>query len=357
MKKSEIEELIYKNYDWSKVNYEMTKLYIPPIKYGKVIKVIEGDIIIIGTKLAYIDDSLEETNIYRFVIYLDGILSPKYNSHSQSHLSLNKDDAKQSKDELSKFIYGRIVELRSLTIDKYGHLYAIVYLGSININEWMLEHNYAIKHKRMPKRRASGSDDILYDSDKYTEIKNNFLNDNNFIEDIRKSLLPDIKINSNNNLIKKTDCFLSHNWGDNKSNHNKISIINKALQKRGLITWFDENDMEGNIRYKMAEGIDNTSCVIVFITKQYRDKVNGIDMKDNCKYEFTYAVNQLGSHNMIPVVMEKEMCNTYDWKGELGAALSGMLYIDFIEENLKNEEDVQKKYDELYNMIKNIIKK
>ena len=40
---------------------------------------------------------------------------------------------------------------------------------------------------------------------------------------------------------KKTDCFLSHNWGDNNLNHKKIATINSALQKRGLVTWFDEN--------------------------------------------------------------------------------------------------------------------
>ena len=358
MNTKELEKIIYKNYDWSKVNYEMTTMYIPSIKFGKVIKVNDGDIITIGTKLTYIDDSKEiDTTIYRFIIYLDGISSPKIT------LRNNKDEANISKDELSKLIFGKMVEIKSLNIDKNGNLYATIFLDSINVNEWMLEHKYVIKHKKVPKRHKT-TDLANYDNNKYEnllslEVKNKFIEDIkksfNFEDFIKeKTILPSIK--NSNYLSKKTDCFLSHNWGENNSNHKKISLINKALQKRGLITWFDENNIEGNIRYKMAEGIDNTSCVIVFITKEYRDKVNGIDMKDNCKYEFTYSMNQLGSQNMIPIVMDKDMCITHQWKGELGAALGSMLYINFTEEKIKEYDDLEQKYDDIYNRIIKIIK-
>jgi hypothetical protein len=46
-----------------------------------------------------------------------------------------------------------------------------------------------------------------------------------------------------------------------------VKHINDALKKRGMQTWFDENKIDGNIRYKMAEGIDKTRCYIVFNTK------------------------------------------------------------------------------------------
>lgn len=335
MKTSELEKFIYKNYDWSRINYESTTLYIPPIKYGKVIKVYDGNTIIIATILPYIDYLKEEIPIYRFIIYLDGISS--------------KDNAKISKDELSKFIFGRIIEIKYIRCDKHEHLYATIFLDSININEWMIEHKYAIKYKKCLERRKTENDETL------NELYIEHINIRNSINS-QKSILPNIYPNINN-YLKKSDCFLSHNWGKNKSNHIKVKLINEALQKRGLITWFDENEIEGNIRYKMAEGIDNTLCVLVFITKEYRDKVNGIDMKDNCKYEFTYAVNQLGSQNMLPIVMEKEMYNTYEWKGELGAALGSMLYFDIIEETIKTKIELEKKYDDLYNMIKKIIKK
>lgn len=374
MKTSELEKLIFRNYDWSKVNYEMTCSYIPPIKYGKVVKVNDGNTITIATKLAYIDDTNEESNIYRFIIYLDSVCVSKNSLLTES----DKINIKVSKDELSKLIFGRIVELKDINTHNNGHLYATVFLDSININDWMLEHKYVIKCKNN-KRRVSENNITLYESESEfetynkqkdslsVEIKQKILEEIISLDDIKKSIrksfdfqnntiLPDIKPKINNCLFKKFDCFLSHNWGVDNINHKKISLINEALLKRGLKTWFDEKEMEGNIRFKMAEGIDNTSCVIVFITQQYRDKVNSINMKDNCKYEFTYAVNQLGPHNMIPIIMEKEMCNTYDWKGELGAALGSMLYINFTEEKLKNRIELEKKYDDIYNTIIKIIK-
>ena len=67
METKELEQLIYKNYDWDKVNYEISTLYTPPIKYGKVIKVYEGDTILIATKLPYIDDTKKNSLIYSII--------------------------------------------------------------------------------------------------------------------------------------------------------------------------------------------------------------------------------------------------------------------------------------------------
>ena len=44
--------------------------------------------------------------------------------------------------------------------------------------------------------------------------------------------------------------FLTHDWGkdaEGRDNHKRVSKINKALKERGLITWFDEDRMEGSI--------------------------------------------------------------------------------------------------------------
>ena len=130
-----------------------------------------------------------------------------------------------------------------------------------------------------------------------------------------------------------------------------------------LKTWFDETQMDGNIRFRMAEGIDNTKCVVVFITKEYRDKVNGIDMTDNCKYEFSYAMNQLGSQNMIPVVLEAEMRDTKKWKGELGAALGSMMYVDLSVASLSKDQKeteetmIELKYEDISRKIRKIVER
>ena len=51
----------------------------------------------------------------------------------------------------------------------------------------------------------------------------------------------------------------------------------------------------GDINQRMAEGIDESACVLVFVTRRYIDKAggygpNGAD--DNVKFEFDYALRR-----------------------------------------------------------------
>ena len=126
--------------------------------------------------------------------------------------------------------------------------------------------------------------------------------------------------------VVHTHCFLTHNWAG--GNHERVAAVNRALKARGLSVWFDDERMTGQVQQVMANGIENTQCVVVFITSLYRDKVNGVDLRDNCHYEFAYACRQLGPQRMVPVVMEATMRNTSEWKGILGANLGGLLFID-----------------------------
>ena len=131
------------------------------------------------------------------------------------------------------------------------------------------------------------------------------------------------------NILKnKTDVFLTHNWGPNQANHQRVAEVNRALKARGLTTWFDDEKMEGNVKQKMVEGIDNASCVVVFITKQYIDKVGGPNPEDNCQLEFGYSARRKTSKRMVPVVMEPEVRDTSSWSGEVGMVLGGLLYVD-----------------------------
>ena len=84
----------------------------------------------------------------------------------------------------------------------------------------------------------------------------------------------------------------------------------------------------------MTKGIENTKCMVVIITEEYKRKVNGDDMGDNCYYEFAYGVEQLRPQKMIPVVMEGGMCNPREWRGELGGALGTILFANLIEDDV-----------------------
>ena len=106
------------------------------------------------------------------------------------------------------------------------------------------------------------------------------------------------------------DAFLTHDWGDDelgRSNHARVAEVNRLLKAAGFVTWFDEDRMQGDIVSQMANGIDSSAAVLVFVTENYCIKVagagrNGAD--DNCKKEFDYASRRKGIEKMIAAVME-----------------------------------------------------
>jgi hypothetical protein len=321
------------------------------------LKIYTGDTFVLATKIPFFHETIETAPICKFTIHLDSVTAP-----------IDKENGSITKEALIKKIEHQVVQLRDISTDRHGKIYAKVFLAEENVNEWLVKNNYGVRSKNGKKRRMSESDSILslpslesvkpfYScKDIIPEHTNtNTLSIDNFI-------LPSIQ-RQNTNLSTastsiKTDCFLSHNWGEQNKNHHFVKRVNLELQKRGLKTWFDENQMDGNIRFRMAEGIDNTKCVVVFITKEYRDKVNGIDMTDNCKYEFSYAMNQLGSQNMIPVVLETEMRDTKKWKGELGAALGSMMYVDLSQASLMKEETMlELKYEDISRKIRKMVER
>jgi endonuclease YncB( thermonuclease family) len=119
------------------IEYNNTIKYIPSITYGKVVKVYDGDTITIA---AYLDS--DRSVVYRFSVRLNGIDSPEIKGKTETEKNL----AKKSRDALYNLIYGKIVKLENISIEKYGRLLANVVCDGINVNNWMLENNYAVSY-------------------------------------------------------------------------------------------------------------------------------------------------------------------------------------------------------------------
>jgi len=149
---------------------------------------------------------------------------------------------------------------------------------------------------------------------------------------------------------EKYDIFLTHDWGTATTqflNHRRVSAVNAKLSALGLKTWFDEERMEGwNVRDQMTRGISRAHCVIVFITERYASKINSANPADNCYCEFNFAVHQVSTQKMIPVVMEEAMKDTKRWQGRLAAELANNLYVNMsdviakiVPESIENTEE------------------
>jgi micrococcal nuclease len=128
----------------SSADWLNTVPFVPPVTSGKVIKVYDGDTITIASKLPFIDSP-----IYKFPVRLLGIDCPEIKGSTETEKNL----AKSARDALSTRINGKIVLLKNVSTEKYGRLLAEVYIDGENMNQWMLDNNYAIKYDGGTKSR------------------------------------------------------------------------------------------------------------------------------------------------------------------------------------------------------------
>ena len=114
--------------------------FTPAVKFGKVIKVYDGDSITIVAK------PYDNYPVYRFSVRLNGIDTPELRTKYDNEKRL----AIIARDALSEKILGKVVRLENVDSEKYGRLLADIYLDSLsdseNICEWMVKNNHAIEY-------------------------------------------------------------------------------------------------------------------------------------------------------------------------------------------------------------------
>lgn len=120
------------------IQYNNTVPFVPNIKYGKVIKVYDGDTIIIAAKYP----STTDNTMYRFSVRLNGIDSPEIKGKTNAEKEL----ARKSRDMLHDLIYNKVVSLENVKTEKYGRLLADVHFNNTCINTWMLDNGLAIPY-------------------------------------------------------------------------------------------------------------------------------------------------------------------------------------------------------------------
>ncbi len=154
---------------------------------------------------------------------------------------------------------------------------------------------------------------------------------------------------------KKTHVFLSHDWGIDGNNHNRVKQVSEALKSRGLITWIDDERIVNEIDEKIIDGLYHTECMLVFITESYMKKLDSGNHLDYCKREFKYGFEELGREKVILVVLDEQMIDRTRWSRLLKFNLSSALYSDlseiFKQSSNTSEDFAKEKMNELHKKI------
>ena len=119
----------------------------------------------------------------------------------------------------------------------------------------------------------------------------------------------------------KFDLFLSYKWNASKS---KVYEIHDELKKHFKIWIYRVNMTGGYIDSLMQNGINNSSIVICFVTKDYSDFANSA----NCRKEFNYVVTT--RKPIVYVVLEdirgKPIDEVLKMFNTVGLNMAGMLF-------------------------------
>jgi endonuclease YncB( thermonuclease family) len=108
-----------------------------PITGGYVLKVYDGDTIMVASKLPF-----ENSPIYRFSVRLAGIDTPEIKGKTENE----KNMAKEAKNKLQNMIMNKYILLKNVNTEKYGRILADIYLEDLHINKWLIEQNLAVKY-------------------------------------------------------------------------------------------------------------------------------------------------------------------------------------------------------------------
>ena len=118
------------------ITYKTSIPFVPPIRFGKVVKVYDGDTITVATRL------YENSPIYRFQVRLAGIDCPEMKTHNEPE----KQCAKLAKQLISDTCLNQIVELRDVELEKYGRILAKVYCNQVCLNDLLCDSHLAVAY-------------------------------------------------------------------------------------------------------------------------------------------------------------------------------------------------------------------
>lgn len=125
--------------DWQQVD-KQTKIFSFEGRkcLGKVVDVYDGDTV----KIVFPLTDNEPERLYKWNCRLINVDTPEIRTKNQKE----KVFAKHVRDNLRDKILHKLVDIECKNFDKYGRLLVEIFYEGININEWLVENNYAKKY-------------------------------------------------------------------------------------------------------------------------------------------------------------------------------------------------------------------
>lgn len=114
------------------VSYSDCKVFVPPIRFGKVVKVYDGDTFTIAF--------VWEGKVYRHTIRVHGIDCPEIRSDDPNEKKL----AIFAREKIRTLIYNKMVRVECLKYDKYGRVLAHVFVDDEDVSEYLIRHKLAV---------------------------------------------------------------------------------------------------------------------------------------------------------------------------------------------------------------------
>jgi hypothetical protein len=126
------------------------------------------------------------------------------------------------------------------------------------------------------------------------------------------------------------DVFLSHDHGVAGENHVFVLKFAKFLQAKQLKVFIDSEKLRpgDDLAARLKNCLNHSNCVLMFITEQYRDKVNRQDAEDYCYLEFQHTLDHKPRNKIFTVVVEQALTSPTEWGPILGQ-IGNKMFINF----------------------------
>lgn len=121
-----------------------TSVFVPRLRYGKVVKVYDGDTIHMICPLLNALDASDSSKFLtaRFKVRINNLDTPEIRTKD----SIEKKYAYECRNILKERILNRVVELRNVGHDKWGRILADVYDDNTNLADWMADQGLGVHY-------------------------------------------------------------------------------------------------------------------------------------------------------------------------------------------------------------------